>query len=112
MPNKPNILEDIERDRSIAAPPQPEKLCSPDDVVYLEDESGRIRILGKVIEDATLITGIIVSCLGTENDSGEFDVIDICYCGAPPQPPLPSVDVKVVVEGGMFFSCRYIDGGK
>ncbi|KAH9967865.1 DNA polymerase alpha/epsilon subunit B-domain-containing protein [Russula dissimulans] len=85
MPLKPNVLEDIGRDHSIPAPPPPEKIHSEDDRVMLEDESGRIRLIGKILEETPLVTGVIVGVLGVETSGGDFEVIDICFSGMAPQ---------------------------
>jgi DNA polymerase delta subunit 2 len=31
-------------------------------------------------------TGVIAAVLGAENASGDFEVVDICFAGMPPQP--------------------------
>ncbi|KAI0282558.1 DNA polymerase alpha/epsilon subunit B-domain-containing protein [Russula aff. rugulosa BPL654] len=85
MPLKPNVLEDIGRDHTIPAPPPPEKIHSEDDRVMLEDESGRIRLIGKILEDTTLVTGVIVGVLGAETSNGDFEAIDLCFPGMAPQ---------------------------
>ncbi|KAI0303394.1 hypothetical protein B0F90DRAFT_1667298 [Multifurca ochricompacta] len=74
MPLKPNVLEDIGRDHSIPAPPPLAKIHSQDDQVMLEDESGRIKLVG-----------VIVGALGAETNSGEFEVVDLCFPGMAPQ---------------------------
>ena len=51
----------------------------------LEDESGRIRLVGERVTKATLVTGVIVGVLGMETQSGEFEVVDICTTGMAPQ---------------------------
>lgn len=72
----------------IAAPPPRAKFLSDDDEVMLEDESGRVRLVGKVIEERkfSLVTGVIAAVLGAENASGDFEVVDMCFAGLPPQP--------------------------
>jgi DNA polymerase delta subunit 2 len=52
----------------------------------LEDESGRIRLIGKILEDTTLVTGVIVGVLGAETSNGDFEAIDLCFPGMAPQP--------------------------
>ncbi|ESK85888.1 DNA polymerase subunit delta-2 [Moniliophthora roreri MCA 2997] len=86
MPLKPNVMEDIARDRSIPPPPLPSKFWSPDDKVMLEDESGRIRLVGDCVKKAKLVTGVILGALGMETPNGEFEVVDICYPGMAPNP--------------------------
>ncbi|KAI8998845.1 DNA polymerase alpha/epsilon subunit B-domain-containing protein [Trametes punicea] len=85
MPLKPNVLEDVARDRSIPAPPPREKFYSDDDSVMLEDESGRISLVGERIRSACLVTGVILGVLGIETHNGDFEVVDLCYPGMAPQ---------------------------
>lgn len=75
--------------QSIALPPQLTKFFSPEDAVMLEDESGRIKLVGDVIKGARLVTGVIIGALGFETPNGEFEVVDVCYAGMPPQPISP-----------------------
>ncbi|KAJ3515561.1 hypothetical protein NLJ89_g1677 [Agrocybe chaxingu] len=85
MPLKPNVMEDIARDQSIPPPPPQIKMFSEDDNVMLEDESGRIRLVGERIKEARLVTGVIMSALGMETPNGDFEVIDYCFAGLAPQ---------------------------
>ena len=62
----------------------------------LEDESGRIRLTGKALEDVTLVTGVIVGVLGAENSSGDFEAVDLCFPGMAPQ---ASEDDRMDVDG-------------
>lgn len=85
MPLKPNVLEDIAKEvdhfplisfasisgslslyscpgnhqHSVTVPPPRPKICSKDDVIYLEDDSGRIQLVGDLIESREwpLVTG-------------------------------------------------------
>lgn len=43
----------------------------------LEDESGRVRMVGSSLASAQLVTGAIIAALGTENANGDFEAIDI-----------------------------------
>ncbi|EPE32330.1 hypothetical protein GLAREA_07463 [Glarea lozoyensis ATCC 20868] len=87
MPLKPNILDDISKDHWISAPAPREKYLSADgnDMIMLEDKSGRIRLVGHALENEMLVTGCIVAVMGTENSNGEFEVVDIKVPGLPPQ---------------------------
>ncbi|KAK7693224.1 hypothetical protein QCA50_002790 [Cerrena zonata] len=85
MPLKPNVLDDIARDHSIPAPPPPKKYNSPDDTITLEDESGRICLVGDRIQRAGLVTGVIVGALGLETNNGDFEVVDYVFAGLAPQ---------------------------
>ncbi|KAH8976466.1 DNA polymerase alpha/epsilon subunit B-domain-containing protein [Lactarius hatsudake] len=99
MPLKPNVLEDIGRDHSLPAPPPPEKIHSQDDQVMLEDESGRIKLVGKILADAQLVTGVIVGVLGADLGNGEFEVVDLCFAGMALQAgEADETDIEVVQD--------------
>jgi DNA polymerase delta subunit 2 len=51
----------------------------------LEDESGRIRLIGTPLSREMLVTGCIIAVMGTENADGEFEVVDIRVPDLPPQ---------------------------
>ena len=50
----------------------------------LEDESGRIRLVGDCIRNVFLVTGVIIAALGIETPNGDFEVVDICCAGMAP----------------------------
>ena len=52
----------------------------------LEDESGRLRLIGTPLTGEMLVTGCIVAVMGTENANGDFEVVDIKVPDLPPQP--------------------------
>lgn len=52
----------------------------------LEDDSGRIRLVGDILKTIPLVTGCIIAVMGTENTSGELEVLDIKFPDLPPQP--------------------------
>lgn len=58
----------------------------------LEDESGRLRLIGGTITSELLVTGCIIAVMGTENANGDFEVIDLKLPEFPPQPPRWSRD--------------------
>ncbi|KAL8709645.1 MAG: hypothetical protein Q9225_007418 [Loekoesia sp. 1 TL-2023] len=88
MPLKPNILDDISKDHWISAPPPREKYLSPtgQDQTMLEDESGRLRLIGTPLQLSMLVTGCIIAVMGTENANGDFEVIDMKVPDLPRQP--------------------------
>ena len=98
MPLKPNILDDISKDVGlsanhlhpssctdllskhwISAPPAREKYLSPsgEDQTMLEDESGRLRLIGTPLQTSMLVTGCIIAVMGTENANGDFEILDL-----------------------------------
>lgn len=52
----------------------------------LEDESGRLRLIGTTLVSSSLVTGCIVAVMGTENANGEFEIIDLKVPDLPQQP--------------------------
>ncbi|KAJ1344969.1 hypothetical protein BSLG_000484 [Batrachochytrium salamandrivorans] len=88
MPEKPNILDDVAREEWTAAPEPKAKYVSDKDQLLLEDESGRILLTGDILKTTVFMTGVIAGLLGSENEDGEFQIIDVCYASFHPQPPL------------------------
>ncbi|KAI5478420.1 hypothetical protein MNV49_005169 [Pseudohyphozyma bogoriensis] len=102
MPLKPNVLEDLAREHYIAAPPPLAKFHSASDEIMLEDESGRVRLVGDRVSggSGTFVTGTIMAALGAETSTGDFEVLEICYAGLPHQPELPDIaDSGMEVDG-------------
>lgn len=54
--------------------------------MMLEDESGRLRLIGPPLANEMLVTGCIVAVMGTENANGDFEVVDVKVPDLPPQP--------------------------
>ncbi|QUC18826.1 uncharacterized protein UV8b_03067 [Ustilaginoidea virens] len=111
MPLKPNILEDVSKDKWISAPinsQEPYFSLDGSDQTMLEDDSGRIRLVGDLLEKVPLVTGCIVAVMGTENSSGEFEIIDIKFPDLPPQPERWSLS-KPGSTNGKGKSARKID---
>ncbi|KAJ2329828.1 DNA polymerase delta small subunit Cdc1 [Coemansia sp. RSA 2611] len=85
-PAKPSTLEQVEKTHWISEPEAPGKYRVDGEAVYLEDESGRIRLVGKAIDDATLASGVVAAMMGSETADGSFEVVDMCFAGMPAQP--------------------------
>lgn len=79
LPLKPNVLEDVSRDHFIAGPPPRTSYYTTDGEpdIMLEDESGRLRLVGAMLKQNVMVTGVILAVLGTENANGDFEVLDI-----------------------------------
>ncbi|KAK3944202.1 DNA polymerase alpha/epsilon subunit B-domain-containing protein [Diplogelasinospora grovesii] len=112
MPAKPNILEDVSRDQWVSAPTTVDRYYtgSGTDSVMLEDDSGRIRLTGPVLEDTFIVTGCIIAVMGTENVNGDFEVIDIKFADLPPQPQRFALTKEDVPMGGTDSNSK--TGGK
>lgn len=81
MALKPSILSDLLIE-SYSTPPAPlAKIWSEKDEILLEDESGRVRLVGNKISVGMFVTGIVIGVLGRENKAGDFEVEEICYPG-------------------------------
>lgn len=60
----------------------------------LEDESGRLRLIGIPLQTELLVTGCIIAVMGTENANGDFEVIDIKVPDLPQQPARGAIGAK------------------
>lgn len=92
MKLKPSILEEITASHFGAPPPPPKKYTDPDtDQIMLEDESGRINLVGELLKNLTagLVTGCVMAVMGSELASGDFEVLDFRFLEYAPQKPLP-----------------------
>ena len=52
----------------------------------LEDESGRLRLIGTPLQLSILVTGCIIAVMGTENANGDFEVVYMQVPDLPRQP--------------------------
>ncbi|KAF2683456.1 hypothetical protein K458DRAFT_419059 [Lentithecium fluviatile CBS 122367] len=84
---KPNVLDDISKEHWIVAPPPRETYVNSSgaDDMMLEDESGRLRVIGETL-NSTYVTGCILAALGTEQADGSFQVIATQFADLPRQP--------------------------
>ncbi|KDN45749.1 hypothetical protein K437DRAFT_246969 [Tilletiaria anomala UBC 951] len=86
---KPDVLEDLTRDQWL--PPQPVRTKYFDadkDEIFLEDESGRVRLTGQALLPYSrgganlrnqIVTGVVIGVLGTETKNGDFETADIVF---------------------------------
>jgi DNA polymerase delta subunit 2 len=73
-------------------PSQPrEKYISAEDEYMLEDEYGRLKLVGNILKKEIIVTGIIMAVLGIEIVGGEFEVQDYCFAEPPLSKPLPTL---------------------
>ncbi|KAI9228759.1 MAG: DNA polymerase alpha/epsilon subunit B-domain-containing protein, partial [Piptocephalis tieghemiana] len=85
MSLKPNVLHDLQSEMNLSKPHTQPFYYHEGDDVYIEDESGRVKLWGK-LPQSDMVTGIVLAVLGKANDDGEFIVEEICRPGAPPNP--------------------------
>ncbi|OAD68147.1 hypothetical protein PHYBLDRAFT_23961, partial [Phycomyces blakesleeanus NRRL 1555(-)] len=88
MSTKPNVLRDLNEESSLIDPSVPEKYRSENDVIALEDESGRVELTGQHLKKEHLVSGAVIAVLGKETPSGAFEIFDACLPGLSPQRPL------------------------
>lgn len=69
------------------------------DAVMLEDDSGRIRLVGDLLKTLHLVTGCIIAVMGTENANGELEIIDVKFPDLAPQPERWSVSKPPATNG-------------
>ncbi|KAI8144516.1 DNA polymerase alpha/epsilon subunit B-domain-containing protein [Fennellomyces sp. T-0311] len=92
MQLKPNVLRDLSKECSITSTLMPRKYKGTEDKVSIEDESGRVQLVGAILEKEVWVTGMVVGLLGKETSDGSFEIQEVCYAGMPPQAPFPQND--------------------
>lgn len=68
---KPSILKELSEETQLAPQPARFQFCADDDLLILEDELQRIRLVGDALDVHQLVTGIVCAVLGTELCSDE-----------------------------------------
>lgn len=95
-PFKPNILNDVKKDYWMVSPTSEKYINHEKNDIILEDEFGRVRLVGSKISQEFLVTGCVIGVLGFEIQDGNFQVIDICLPGMPCQNLISHpTDVKI-----------------
>ncbi|CAL9069692.1 DNA polymerase delta small subunit isoform X2 [Musa acuminata AAA Group] len=104
MKLKPSILDEYSKERSKVPLVKPHNFVHPDDHLILEDESGRVKLAGSLLDPSAFVTGIVVALHGKETSEGKFFVLDMLEAGLPPQieqPPSSTEDKYVVFVSGL-----------
>eukprot|EP01134_Creolimax_fragrantissima_P004579 CFRG4579T1 len=84
MKKKPNILREL--DEAFVAPSSPRAKFTDDrDTLILEDQAGRISLIGSNLPLNSVVSGVVMACYGIENADGEFYVSSYCFAGMAPQ---------------------------
>eukprot|EP00889_Picochlorum_renovo_P004737 jgi/Picre1/31767/NNA_007117.t1 len=81
---RPSILDEYTKD--VGAQLGGNRFTQAGDVLVLEDEGGRVSLVGDALDVGTMVTGVIVAVKGTVSEEGDFRVVDVCYAGHAPQP--------------------------
>ena len=100
MALKPRILDEYTKD--VVSHTGGSNFTQPSDVAVLEDEGGRVSLVGDHIDVGKCVTGVIAAVKGTVLESGDFQVSDMCYAGMAPQKPVPdsTEDAYVALMSG------------
>lgn len=94
MPRKPDVLQEIARDHSLAPQPIPTSYADAErDELFIEDQSGRVRLVGDAIRSGTrlaqeCVTGVVAGVFGVETPEGDLEVTAMQFPG-PPAAPAP-----------------------
>lgn len=105
MPLLPSVLEEYAKERAILPHPNKASYISEQDSLFLEDESGRISLVGVCLDISNLVTGMVVAVKGVVME-GEIEVEEIVFPGLPKQMPLPSTDEDkyVILLSGINYA--------
>ncbi|ERN17104.1 hypothetical protein AMTR_s00044p00103310 [Amborella trichopoda] len=89
MKLKPSVLDEYSKERSAVPLVKPHNFLHPDDHLILEDESGRVKLIGDVVKPSDYVTGVVLAVHGEETSDGDFLVHKIVEAGLPPQIKIP-----------------------
>ncbi|KAL3694881.1 hypothetical protein R1sor_008532 [Riccia sorocarpa] len=89
MKLKPNILDEYSKERSVVGLVAPSNFVDADDYLILEDESGRVKLVGDCVVPSIYVSGIVLAVCGQAGHDGEFHVNEILEPGLAPQPAIP-----------------------
>ncbi|XP_076657741.1 DNA polymerase delta subunit 2 isoform X2 [Halictus rubicundus] len=101
---KPSILHDICEELQLPTHLPRANYASIKDILYLEDDSLRVKLVGSHMKIQNVITGIICAVLGHQLENDEFNVIDSCYPGCIPKlttiaKPLEQLGKILIISG-------------
>ncbi|CAL7935793.1 unnamed protein product [Xylocopa violacea] len=82
---KPSILQEFSKELQLVAQPSRTNYASFKDILYLEDETLRVKLIGNDINIQDVVTGIVCAVLGHELENGAFAVVDWCFPGCCPK---------------------------
>lgn len=85
LAKKPDIVAEYIKSRSIAPLPSRETYLSEDDTLFLEDETGRTKLVLSTEEVLNKISGSVAAVIGRGLPTGEFQVEKMFFPGMPPQ---------------------------
>jgi len=81
-----------------------QRLCSDEDILWLEDTQMRVQLLATPQQTSNLVTGIVAAVRGTATSDGKFTVTAFCFGTARCPPPLPSGATETDAAAGPFLA--------
>ncbi len=79
-PSKPNILTDLSNQKI-------DSNWKENVTIFLEDETGKLKINASLIDQIPVVTGLVVGIFGHSNEDGSVDPEDVIFPGTyPPRP--------------------------
>ncbi|XP_026675481.1 DNA polymerase delta subunit 2-like isoform X3 [Ceratina calcarata] len=82
---KPSILRELSEELQLVTQPARANYASFKDLLYLEDESLRVKLVGNLMDIQDIVTGCVCAVLGHELEDGSFSVTDWCFPGCCPK---------------------------
>lgn len=88
MKLKPNILNEFTNERSVGVGPPKimDNYCAEDDVIVLEDTSGRVTLKVHASLTGNMVTGVVAGVIGSVQETGELLVHHLVTLGQCPHP--------------------------
>jgi len=80
------------------------RLCSDDDILWLEDTQMRVQLIANPQQISNLVTGIVAAVRGTATGDGKFTVKALCFGTARCPSPLPSGAAETDGATGPFLA--------
>ncbi|KAJ3354998.1 DNA polymerase delta subunit 2 [Entophlyctis luteolus] len=108
-PLKPSILDVVATENwAVPPPPRVKYADARADKVLLEDESGRLEMVGSCLAGAMLVSGVVMAVLGAPNNEGHFEVQDTCFAECTVEPVLerPLSRAGVGLDSSMSFEMQ------
>ncbi|CAM9509978.1 unnamed protein product [Chrysoparadoxa australica] len=118
MEIRPSVLEEYKAERGIS-----EKISVPEgnfshdkDSLLLEDDSGRVALVGAALDIHTMVAGVVLAVKGVVLPDGTFQVTDWCPPGIAPQAEVGPEDeekcppeAQVLLVSGLLVGATHDD---
>ncbi|XP_049849320.1 uncharacterized protein LOC126318425 [Schistocerca gregaria] len=88
MAHRPSVLDEYKATNMILQVSIKQNFISNDDQLFLEDETGRVKLSGCTLSSSDFLTGLVVGVFGKIAADGSFEVKRIVVPGMPLQPPV------------------------